>query len=55
MDFGPTMNQPTVDSTVDVVDTSQDVEVIVSQDVEVNVRIVTWMKRVKIQQRRLPH
>jgi hypothetical protein len=55
VDFGPTMNQPTVDSTVGVVDTlqdvkvntSQDVEVNTSQDVEVNMSIVTPTKRVK--------
>jgi hypothetical protein len=40
VDFGPTMNQPKVDSTDDdVVDTSQ--------DVEVNVNIVTRTKKVK--------
>jgi hypothetical protein len=44
VDFGPTMNQPTVDSTVD---TSQDVDVNTSQDVGVNVSIVTRTKRVK--------
>jgi hypothetical protein len=40
VDFGPTMNQPSVDSTdVDIVDTSQ--------DVEVNMNIVTPTKKVK--------